>query len=336
MTSPSITLNHGAGGEAMHRLIRQVFVRHFGNPILNSLADAALLRIKDQHIAFTTDSYTVKPIEFPGGDIGRLSVCGTVNDLAVMGAEPLFFAVGFIIEEGLDSRLLERIVISAADAARAAGVQIVTGDTKVVPRGECDRIFINTAGIGSLPLGKGLSRRSIAAGDRIILSGTAGDHGLAVLAARAELGLQTSIQSDCAPLNGLIGAVLRESDAVKWMRDPTRGGVAAVLTELADSQPLELLIHEKDLPLCDGVRAACEMLGFDPLHLANEGKVVMVVEAGGETEVLSLLREHPLGCQAAVIGKVTAEGKGKVWVQTASGGVRRMLRPTGELLPRIC
>ena len=320
----------------MRRLIRELFVEHFDNPILTSLMDAALLTINGHKLAFTTDSYVVKPVEFPGGDIGRLSVCGTVNDLVVMGAEPLYLAMGFIIEEGLDFGLLERIVKSSANTARAAGVLIVTGDTKVVSRGECDQIFMHTTGIGRCPLGKGLSERPIAPGDHIILSGTIGDHGLAVLGARAELGLHIPILSDCAPLNDLVGSVLHKSNAVKWMRDPTRGGAAGALTELGDSLPFGLLIDEDDIPLHDGVRAACELLGFDPLHLANEGKVIMVVEAGEAEMILGWLRDHPLGRQAAIIGGVTADGVGKVRVRTASGGVRRMLRPTGELLPRIC
>lgn len=336
MKDEIVTLSHGAGGEAMRRFVKRFFVDRFANPALSPLADAALVNPDSSRLAFTTDSFVVKPLEFPGGDIGKLSVCGTVNDLVVMGARPLFFSIGFILEEGLDLALLERVVSSIADAAHSAGVEIVTGDTKVVPRGECDGLFINTAGIGVLPLGNGLSDRPIASGDAILLSGTLGDHGIAVLNARGGLQFQTSIISDCASLSDLLLSVLRESSAVKWMRDPTRGGAAAVLSELVESMPFGALINEEKIPVRDDVRAVCELLGFDPLHLANEGKVLMVVEADEANRVLKLLRDHPLGCAAEVIGRVTTEGAGHVRVQTAMGGVRRLQRPAGELLPRIC
>jgi hydrogenase expression/formation protein HypE len=331
-----ITLSHGAGGETMRRLIRDLFLRHFANPALNALTDAAILEIEGKRLAFTTDSYVVKPLEFPGGDIGKLAVCGTVNDLAVMGARPLCLSAGFIIEEGFDLALLERIVHSMAEAARAAGVQIVTGDTKVAGRGECDGLFINTSGVGMCPLGKGLCERPIAAGDAIIVSGTLGDHGVAILEAREHLSFKTKIRSDCASLHGLIGNVLAVSAGVKWMRDPTRGGLAAALAELVEGRDLGALIHEAALPVREEVRAVCELLGFDPMHLANEGKVVAVVEACDADLVLRTMRLHELGRDAAVIGHITEDGAGAVRVQTEAGGVRRLQRPAGELLPRIC
>ena len=331
-----VNLSHGAGGEAMRRFIQSLFIDCFANPVLSTLDDAALIETDGNRLAFTTDSYVIKPLEFPGGDIGKLSVCGTVNDLVVMGARPVYLSIGFILEEGLDLGLLRRIVTSAADTARSSGVDIVTGDTKVVPRGECDGIFINTTGIGVIPLGNGLCANPFAPGDAILLSGTAGDHGIAVLSAREGLQFQTNIESDCAPLNDLLLAVLSVSSAVKWMRDPTRGGVAAVLSEMVESKPFGALIQESDVPVRDEVNAACELLGFDPLHLANEGKVVMVVKADEANRVLQLLRDHPLGSAAAIIGHITDKGVGQVRVQTAVGGVRRLQRPSGELLPRIC
>lgn len=320
----------------MRRLIRDLFLRYFDSPELAKLADAALLTSNGSRMAFTTDSYVVKPLEFPGGDIGRLCICGTVNDLAVMGAWPQYLSIGLIIEEGLDLRLLERIVASAADTANLAGVKIVTGDTKVVTRGECDGLFINTAGIGACPLGRGLSEQPIEPGDAILVSGTLGDHGVAILNARASLGLDAAVVSDCAPLNGLIAHLLHGPPTVKWMRDPTRGGAASVLIELVDSQSFGVLIREEDIPVKAEVLAVCEILGFDPLHLASEGKVVIVAKGEDARMALQLLKQHPLGRDAAIIGEVTSDGAGAVRLQTASGGMRRLLRPTGELLPRIC
>jgi hydrogenase expression/formation protein HypE len=331
-----ITLNHGAGGETMRGFITNLFIKHFANPTLNTLADAALLDLPSGKLAFTTDSYVIKPVEFPGGNIGKLAVCGTVNDLAVMGARPVCLSAGFILEEGLDLSLLERIVISMAATARLANVEIVTGDTKVVPRGECDGIFINTAGIGVRPHGHGLSSNPITPGDAILISGTIGDHGIAVLGAREGLNFQTTIESDCAPLGDLIGSVLKASSTVKWMRDPTRGGTAAVLTELVDGQPIGALIRVSTFPVRDDVSAVCELLGFDPLHLANEGKVLMVVDESDSEHVLSLLQSHPLGTNAAIIGRITETPAGVVRLETAVGGIRRLQRPAGELLPRIC
>jgi hydrogenase expression/formation protein HypE len=331
-----ITLNHGAGGETMRRFIKQLFIDNFSNPLLDTMADAAMLELSGNRIAFTTDSYVIKPLEFPGGNIGKLAVCGTVNDLAVMGVKPLYLSAGFILEEGLDADLLERVVLAMAGTAAKAGVTIVTGDTKVVTRGECDGIFINTAGIGVYPSGNGLSKAPLQNGDAILISGTIGDHGIAVLSAREGLSFQTKIESDCAPLGGLIGSVLEQSSGVKWMRDPTRGGLAAVLTELVEGQSYGALIQEKTVPVREDVSAVCELLGFDPMHLANEGKVVLVVTPENAEQALSILNAHPLGTRAAIIGHLTSETPGVVRVKTEVGGIRRLQRPAGELLPRIC
>jgi hydrogenase expression/formation protein HypE len=331
-----ITLNHGAGGETMRGFIQNLFIENFANPTLNTLADAALLTTGSNRLAFTTDSYVIKPVEFPGGDIGKLAVCGTVNDLAVMGAQPQYLSAGFILEEGLPFELLTRVVKSMADTARHAQVQIVTGDTKVVPRSECDGLFINTAGIGTLPWGNGLHPEPFQPGDAIIVSGTIGDHGMAILGAREGLSFQTQITSDCAPLNDLIGTVLAACPGVKWMRDPTRGGLAAVLTEFVERQPFGVRIRERDIPVREDVRGVSELLGFDPLHLANEGKAVLVVRAADEAQILQVLRSHPLGRNAVAIGQVTSDAPGVVRVETEVGGLRRLQRPAGELLPRIC
>jgi hydrogenase expression/formation protein HypE len=336
MKNEIITLNHGAGGMAMRRLITDHFVDRFDNPALSMLADAAMLEVNGSRLAFSTDSYVIKPIEFPGGDIGKLAVCGTVNDLAVMGARPLYLSIGFILEEGLSIDLLKRIADSAAEIAQIAGVNIVTGDTKVVARGECDGMFINTSGIGLCPLGKGLSKSPIAAGDTIIVSGTLGDHGIAVLSAREGLTFQTDIESDCAPLNDLVFSVLSKSAGVKWMRDPTRSGVAAALTELIEQESLGIILDETAIPVREDVNAVCELLGFDPLYLANEGKVLMVVEAKESERIIEILRAHPLGRNAAVIGNITADSPGHLHIKTTVGSVRRLQLPSGELLPRIC
>jgi hydrogenase expression/formation protein HypE len=336
MDDKVVTLGHGAGGEAMRRLIKELFVEQFSNPLLDTLGDAAVLNMNQNRLAFTTDSYVVKPLEFPGGDIGKLAVCGTINDLVVMGARPLYLSAGFILEEGFSISTLKKIINSMSETARSAQVQIVTGDTKVVPRGECDGAFINTAGLGICPLGHGLSESPIVEGDAVVISGTVGDHGIAILGAREGLALQTTIQSDCAPLHDLIGSVLNESKGVKWMRDPTRGGLAATLTELAEAQNCDILIREVTIPVQDGVKAVCELLGFEPLHLANEGKVVMIVEAGEANRVVELLHQHPLGHAGAMIGRVAGRGKSVVRIETEAGGIRRLHRPAGELLPRIC
>lgn len=331
-----ITLGHGAGGTTMRALIRERLAARFGNGHSDGLADAAVLDWNARNVVITTDSFVVQPIEFCGGDIGKLAVCGTVNDLVVMGAEPRFFSLGLILEEGLALATLDRILESIAYTAQCAGVRIVTGDTKVVPRGQCDGIYINTTGIGSSPLGFGLSREGVCAGDAIILSGTAGDHAIAILGARDGFQFEAGVSSDCAPLVEMIGSVLKRHSGVKWMRDPTRGGVAAVLDELAQDHGCGVFVRESDVPVSNATRAVCDLLGFDPMHLANEGKAILVVAQAEAEAVLETLRHTTDGARAARIGEITAEYPGVVRVQTALGGVRRLQRPSGELLPRIC
>lgn len=320
----------------MRTLIRDMFAAKLNNSELAKLADGARLTLQQSEIVFTTDSYVVQPIEFAGGDLGKLAVCGTVNDLLVMGAEPRYLSLAFILEEGLELSVLERLVESVAVTAKRAGVEIVTGDTKVVPRGQCDRVFINTAGIGSVPHGLGLSADPIEEGDVIIVSGTIGEHAIAILGAREELKFESHVRSDCAPLVELIGALLKRHTGVKWMRDPTRGGMAAVLDELSQEQDCGVLIRETAVPVRSETKAVCELLGFDPMHLANEGKVVMVVAQSQANEILNTMQACQDGVHAAQIGEITRDNAGLVRVVTEFGGIRRLQRPSGELLPRIC
>lgn len=336
MSAERITLGHGAGGTAMRTLIRDMFAAKLNNSELAKLADGARLTLQHLDIVFTTDSYVVQPIEFAGGDLGKLAVCGTVNDLLVMGAEPRYLSLALILEEGLELSFLERLVDSIALTAKRAGIEIVTGDTKVVPHGQCDRVFINTTGIGTVPFGLGLSLSPIVAGDVIIISGTIGEHAVAILGAREELKFDSHVQSDCAPLVELIGAVLKHHSGVKWMRDPTRGGLAAVLDELAQEYECGVLIRETAVPVRSATKAVCELLGFDPMHLANEGKVVMVVAQSQANEILKTMKACHDGLHAAQIGEITGDNSGYVRVITEFGGVRRLQRPSGELLPRIC
>ena len=320
----------------MRALIRDIIAPRFESPHLAPLRDGARLGLPGTEIVFTTDSYVVQPIDFPGGDLGTLAVCGTVNDLLVMGARPRFLSLALIIEEGLPLATLQRILESIARTARVAGVEIVTGDTKVVPRGHCDQLFINTAGIGSYPLGFGLCPDPVAPGDAIIVSGTLGDHAIAILSARDGLALNIPTRSDCAPLTDLISAALTAHSGIKWMRDPTRGGVAAVLSELCEEFPLGVQIDETALPVQPATTAVCELLGYEPLHLANEGKVIMVVDRDSAPQVLATLRAQSDGANAAVIGELSSDLPGMVRLKTAAGGIRRLQRPAGELLPRIC
>ena len=332
-----ILLGHGSGGSLSHELIRQVFVKAFNNPILNQQGDAALLTMASGRLAFTTDSYVVDPLFFPGGDIGKLAVAGTVNDLSVAGAVPLFISAAFIIEEGLLIETLEKVVQSMADEAKKAGVHIVTGDTKVVERGKCDKLFINTAGIGQInempALEKGIHQ--IKMGDKLIINGSLGDHGMAVMAARNALNLQAPIDSDCASLNHLIQA-LQPNEAVHFMRDATRGGLATVVAELCEDQKFGIKLMEDQIPVKESVRGICELLGFDPLYVANEGKVLMVVDASSADDVLLQLKNHPLGKDASIIGEIVAEHPSKAWLQTTYGGNRMVDMLAGEQLPRIC
>lgn len=333
-----VLLGHGSGGKLSHDLISDLFVKCFENQYLHKQTDSAILDLADSQISFTTDSFVVDPVFFPGGDIGKLAVCGTVNDLAVSGATPMFLSAGFIIEEGFPLKDLESIVSSMAVEAKKAGVVIVTGDTKVVNRGKCDKIFINTAGIGMIKMqhthiGEG---RSIKPGDKIIINGSIGDHGMAVLSARQELNIQSDIQSDCASLNGLIHNILDASDGVKFMRDATRGGLATVLSELAEKKNFGITLEESNILVMPKVRAFCEILGFDPLYVANEGKVVIVADRDSAATILQTMQNHELGKNAGIIGEIVAEYPGKAWVNTGIGGKRILDMLAGEQLPRIC
>ncbi|NOX97269.1 MAG: hydrogenase expression/formation protein HypE [Nitrospirae bacterium] len=331
-----ILLAHGSGGKLSEELTREVFLREFGNEVLSGLTDAAILKFEGGSLAFTTDSYVVNPLFFPGGDIGKLSVCGTVNDLAVMGAKPLFITCGFIIEEGLDYSVLRKIVASMRAAAETAGVTIVAGDTKVVEKGSADGLFINTAGIGRVGKEVDLSLKNISIGDKVLLSGTIGDHGMAVLGKRKSLDFHTEITSDCAPLHDLIASVLKVSRKIKFMRDPTRGGLAATLNEMVRESEWGILVEEAKVPVSEGVKSLAELLGFDSLYIANEGKVVLVVAPEDAERVIEEMRRHALGKDSQVIGEIIAAPKGQVGLKTLVGGTRIVDMPVGEQLPRIC
>lgn len=336
MTNEKILLGHGSGGRMTSRLIRERILRHLGNPLLDLLDDAALVDLSGRKAAFTTDSYVVRPLFFPGGNIGKLSVCGTVNDLSVMGARPRALSLGLIIEEGFAMEDLERILASIRLTADEAEVAVVTGDTKVVERGAADGLFICTAGIGTFEEGFDLSGKKIEEGDVLLLSGTIGDHGVAIFSAREEMHLSSALVSDCAPLNHLILSVLSKTDGVKFMRDPTRGGLAAVLNEIAANTGLGVIIDETAIPIREEVRAICDLVGFDPLHLANEGKVLLVVSPDEAETALQSLRQHPLGTRASLIGRLTALSPGKVILKTSVGGRRIVDLPESDPLPRIC
>ncbi|MBE0647765.1 MAG: hydrogenase expression/formation protein HypE [Bacteroidales bacterium] len=333
-----ISIHHGNGGVHMKRLISDLFIRFFENDVINEQSDSATLKVSGQHIAFTTDSFVVDPLFFPGGNIGSLAVCGTLNDLAVSGATPLYLSAGFIIEEGFSIRKLERIVISMAREAKRSGVKIVTGDTKVVNSGKCDKLFINTSGIGQvepkyLPVSSG---SKVKPGDKIILNGAPGEHGMAILQARMNLNFRSGLKSDCASLYPLIKRVLKASDRVHFLRDATRGGVATVAHEIASKCNVGVDIDEARIPENTDVRAMCEILGFDPLYIANEGKLVMVVDASDADSVLHAMQKVKTGKDAAIIGEITSEMKGKVILKTRSGGKRILDELIGDQLPRIC
>lgn len=329
-------LAHGSGGRLSHELIEKVFKTRFSNPMLDQGDDAAELRMQNANckIAFTTDSYVVKPLFFPGGDIGRLAVCGTVNDLAMKGATPLYLSAGFIIEEGLPLEILEKVVDSMAIAAREAGVSIVTGDTKVVDKGACDGLFINTSGVGIILEGIDISGANAAPGDVVIISGSIGDHGAAVINARNDFGLRGNLLSDVAPLGGLVNAILK-AGKVKALRDPTRGGLATTLNEIAGQSKVSINIEEGKIPVKPEVKGACEMLGLDPLYVANEGKLIAIVAGRDAEGILKAMRQDPLGRDAAIIGKVEA-GKPQVLLTTLLGSRRPLMMLEGEALPRIC
>ena len=338
MTNDTILLNHGSGGKMTHDLISNLFVKYFSNDILGQQTDSAILSMDKGLLAFTTDSYVVDPIFFPGGNIGKLAVCGTVNDLSVSGAKPMYITCSFIIEEGFSLKDLEAIVKAMADEAKTAGVKIVTGDTKVVDKGKCDKIFINTAGIGLL----NENRRNISfgkdlkAGNKIIVNGNIGDHGTAILCARNSIEYSNSVLSDCASLNGIISRVLTISDNIKFMRDATRGGLATVLCELAEKHDTGIEIIEEAIPMQESVRGLCEIFGFDAMYMANEGKVVMVVGKDDAKKILDTLQNDKFGKDASIIGEVTESNKGLVILKTAIGGSRIVDMLAGEQLPRIC
>jgi hydrogenase expression/formation protein HypE len=331
-----VTLAHGAGGKASRRLVEELFVPELANPLLAPLADAALVETSGLRLAFTTDSYVVRPRFFPGGDIGELAVNGTVNDLAVSGATPLALTAAFVLEEGFATDELRLIAHSVAEAARRAGVVVAAGDTKVVERGMADGLYICTAGIGVVPAGLELGPEHVRPGDRVIVSGTIADHGMAVLVARGELALEADLRSDTAPLHELARDLVALGSSLRFMRDPTRGGLATTLNELALASGLAVRIDERALPLRPEVAAACEILGIDPLYVANEGKLVAVVDAAAVDAALAALRRHPLGADAALIGTVVDEPEGLVLLETELGGSRIVDMLVGDPLPRIC
>jgi hydrogenase expression/formation protein HypE len=331
-----ITMSHGAGGKATQSLIEAVFLDAFRNPLLEPLEDAAALHVGGSRLALTTDSYVVSPLFFPGGDIGDLAVNGTVNDLSVSGATPLYLTAGFILEEGFPVADLERVVSSMRDAAAAAGVSIVTGDTKVVQRGKADGCYINTAGLGMIPADVTLGVAHARPGDAIIVSGPIGDHGITVMLARGELDIEADVSSDTAPLNGLIARLLAAVPGVRAMRDATRGGVATILNEIARAADVGVLASEDDIPVRAEVRGACELLGIDPMYVACEGRLVAVVPGDAAGAAVQALRGHPLGAEAAVIGAVVADQPGIVRLKTSFGGTRIVDLLVGDPLPRIC
>jgi len=329
-------MGHGSGGRLSANLLRDVFLPLFSNPVLDCLDDQAVIEIGGARLAFTTDSFVVQPLFFPGGDIGSLAVHGTINDLAMGGAVPSYLSAAFIVEEGFPIETLRRIAASMGSAAAAAGVAIVTGDTKVVERGKGDGVFINTTGIGLAPRGIHLSASQARAGDAIILSGSIGDHGMAIMSSRAGLEFETTIVSDSSPLHGLVADMLRASTGIRCLRDPTRGGLSATLNEIAGQSRVSIEVEEKRIPVGEQVRAACELLGLDPLYVANEGKLVAVVAPECAGDVLAAMRRNPLGRNAAIIGVVGKDTAGLVTVRTTFGSSRIVDLLPGEQLPRIC
>lgn len=333
-----IEIGHGSGGLLTHELIRDVFIKHFDNEWLNAEGDSAIIDIKYQSAAFTTDSYVIDPLFFPGGDIGKLAVCGTVNDLAVAGARPAYLTAGFIIEEGLPITTLEAVVKSMKSEAEKAGIYIVSGDTKVVEKGKCDRLFINTSGIGFVDdVHRNMSAgKHVGAGDVIFVNGTVGDHEAAIINAREEFFLSSTLLSDCASLNGLIKELLDQSDNVRFLRDITRGGLASILHELARMTGLGIDIIENDVPVGEDVQAFCEVLGYDPLNMACEGKCIIIAGEADAEKVELILKKHELGENAARIGKMTNSHPGEVVLETMIGGYRLLEPPRAAKVPRIC
>jgi len=330
-----VVLGHGSGGRLSYDLINRLFLPELGKTAPRALDDSAVLNLNGQRLAITTDSHVVSPLFFPGGDIGRLAVCGTVNDLAMVGAKPYALTCGFVVEEGLPFEILQRVVQSMREAATEAGVFIAAGDTKVVQRGGADRLFINTSGVGLVDAEVNISGANAQVGDLLIVSGTLGDHGIAVMSAREGLGFTTDLQSDVAPLNHLVRA-MREAGEIHVLRDPTRGGLATTLNEIARQSEVVIELQDDQIPVKPQVRAACEMLGFDPLYVANEGKLVAFVKAAQAEAILDAMKQTPYGRDAVVIGKVIEKGKSQVQLKTAIGGTRLVDMLPGEMLPRIC
>ncbi|OIP28367.1 MAG: hydrogenase expression/formation protein HypE [Chloroflexi bacterium CG15_BIG_FIL_POST_REV_8_21_14_020_46_15] len=330
-----ILLAHGSGGKLSHDLVKKKLLPFLANPALNKLDDSAVFEASGR-LAFTTDSYVVNPIFFPGGDIGKLAVCGTVNDLAMSGAKPMYLSLSIIAEEGLPMGELEQIIQSIKRAAEEAEVQIITGDTKVVNQGQTDKLFVNTAGIGLIPPGIDISGANAKAGDKVILSGTIGDHGIAIMSQREGLKFSVPVESDCAPLNKLVAQMLVASPRIHCLRDPTRGGLATTLNEFARQSHVGIVIEENKIPVKDGVRAACELLGLDPIYVANEGKLVAIVEPDDADKILAPMKQNGYGRDAAIIGEVISEHPGRVIMKTKLGSSRIVDMLSGELLPRIC
>jgi hydrogenase expression/formation protein HypE len=333
-----IILAHGSGGKLSHELIQSVFLKHFDNEILADQSDSAVLNMDTHLLAFTTDSFVVDPLFFPGGDIGKLAVAGTVNDLAVSGAIPAYLSCAFIIEEGLSFDDLIKIVQSMSAEARKAGVKIVCGDTKVVNKGHCDKIFINTSGIGFLDdqnkeIGKGTH---IVPGDLILINGNIAEHGIAVMEARNDFKIQSNIKSDCASLNTMIMEMMKAGLDIRFMRDATRGGLATVLAEITENKNFGMELWEDKIPVDERVRGMCELLGYDPLYVANEGKVVIVISAKDAEDAIRIMKKHKEGTNAGIIGEVSPDHPAKVWLKTSIGGSRIIDMPAGEQLPRIC
>lgn len=331
-----ITLDHGSGGEASHELIDDIFLSRLDNEFLRKLDDSAVLELSGKNLAMTTDSYVVDPIFFPGGDIGSLAVHGTVNDLSMQGACPLYLTLALMLEEGLPMENLIKIIDSVAEASKEAGVKIVAGDTKVVPKGNMDKIFINTSGIGIIPDGVDVSSHNARPGDKVIINGNMGDHGMAILARREGLNFETPLKSDSAPLNSLVASILAAGPNLHVLRDPTRGGVAAALNEIARHSQVGIAVFEKDLPISGPVRAASELLGLDPLYVANEGKCLVVVPEREAGKVLRAMKKLKYGKDSRIIGEIAKDNPGRVLLKTRVGGTRIISMPTGEQLPRIC
>lgn len=336
MKSDKILLDHGSGGRASHKLVSELILGYFANPILNELDDSAIFFTENGRMAFSTDSYTVDPLFFPGGDIGDLAINGTVNDIAMRGATPLYLSVGFIIEEGFPVAGLEKILSSMNRAANEAGVKVITGDTKVVPQKAADKIFINTSGIGAIPDGVDISGKNGKPGDKIIVSGTIADHGVTILTQREGLKFNSPLKSDSAPLNKMVAEMLAVSDRIHVLRDPTRGGLGTTLNEIAFQSSVGMMLIEEQIPINKEVIGACEILGLDPLYLANEGKLIAVVAADDAERVLGAMRSNKYGRSATIIGEVTADNPGKVFMKTSIDGTRIVDMLTGEQLPRIC